>query len=121
MTKELWVVGMALLLAGCGNKPKAAPDIENNSSGNPVTAPVDYLGAVAKAKKTAIKGIDKAQLTQAIERFHAMEDRYPKDLNELVKEHYLAEVPAAPYGTKITYNPATGEVGFVRVPTPPPQ
>ena len=40
-----------LLLPGCGKKEAAQP--ETSSSGNPVTAPVDYLGAVAKAKKMA--------------------------------------------------------------------
>ena len=48
---------VAVLLIGCrdnSNPPataKKSTSATNNSSGNPVTAPVDYLGAVAKAKK----------------------------------------------------------------------
>ena len=91
-TLPLLVVG--LVLAGCSEEPKSADkaaagstpkvDLNNNSSGNPLTAPVDYLGAVAKAKKTAEKGAETAALNQQVQLFYAQEGRYPKDLNELV-------------------------------------
>lgn len=105
-------------LVGCGEKsapPKAAakPDINNNSSGNPVTAPVDYLGAVAKAKKTALKATDVATLKKAIEAFKTEEDRYPKDLNELVGKQYIPALPAPPYQMKFQYNAASGDVKVV--------
>ena len=105
-------------LASCGKKeepPQAAAPApaSNNSSGNPLTAPVDYLGAVAKAKKFAVKSVDIAGLTQAIQSFQAQEGRLPKSLNELVRPEYLPKLPTPPPGMKFSYNPATGEVKVV--------
>lgn len=81
---------------------------------NPLTAPADYLGAAAKAQKTAVRVVDTVSLNQAVQLFNAQEGRYPKDLNELVVEKYLPRIPQAPAGSKITYNPQTGEVKVVR-------
>ena len=115
-------LGFLILMAGfclasCGKKeepaPTAAPASPNNSSGNPLTAPVDYLGAVSKAKKFAVKSVDIAGLTQAIQSFQAQEGRLPKDLNELVRPEYLPKLPAPPAGMKFSYNPSTGEVKVV--------
>jgi len=109
------------LLAGCGddsgttatpatNAPKAA---HFTNSGNPLSAPADYLGAVANAQQKAIKNIDLAQVKEAINMFNAGEGRFPKDLNELVETKYLGVIPKAPYGMKITYDAATGKVKVV--------
>ena len=87
---------------------------ENYSSGNPVTAPVDYLGAVVRAKKSAEKTIDTVNLNQAIQQFSVGEGRYPKDLNELVTEKYLPRLPDAPYGMKFVYEAKTGQVKVVQ-------
>ena len=125
LSASLPIIGVAAslllvaALAGCGEKsappPKAAakPDINNNSSGNPITAPVDYLGAVAKAKKTAIKVTDVATLKHAIETFKSEEERYPKDLKELVGKQYIPALPAPPYQMKFQYDPTTGDVKVV--------
>jgi len=105
-----------LALVGCGKKESqssASSTNENNSSGNPLTAPVDYLGAVAKAKKSAEKTVETVSLNQAIQQFSVAEGRYPKDLNELVTEKYLTKLPDAPYGMKIVYDAAKGEVKVV--------
>ncbi len=105
-----------LALSGCGKKEAtttASATNDNNATGNPVTAPVDYLGAVAKAKKSAEKTVETVSLNQAIQQFSAAEGRYPKDLNELVTEKYLPKLPEAPYGMKIVYNAAKGEVKVV--------
>ena len=109
------VAGLCFL--GCGKKDAAPPVPSTNSStsgGNPLTAPVDYLGAVNQARKSAIKTIDTVSLTRQIELFHEQEDRFPKDLNELVTQHYLNSLPKAPYGMKLEYNPATGQVRVVK-------
>lgn len=111
----------ALLLFGCGDNSnssttaKKSTSSTNNSSGNPVTAPVDYLGAVAKAKKTSIKVADLASLRQAITMFKQEEDRYPKDLNELVAKQYIPALPAPPYQMKYQYDAATGGVNVVPI------
>jgi hypothetical protein len=112
-------VALAVLVVGCGEKSSAPPvakkkvDLENNSSGNPVTAPVDYLGAVAKAKRTSIKVVDVTTLKRAIDTFKQEEDRYPKDLNELVSKQYMPALPAPPYQMKYQYDAATGDLKVV--------
>src|SRR5215471_18600893 len=86
---------MSLLLAGCSKKQEtaAAPKTNDASSGNPLTAPVDYLGAVARGKKISEKTINSTSLSKAIELFYAQEDRFPNDLNELVTKHYIGSIP----------------------------
>jgi hypothetical protein len=119
--KAYFLAASLLLLAGCGDssqtqsKPAATntASTDNNSSGNPVTAPVDYLGAVAKGKKTAVKVADLASVKQAIQMFHTEEDRYPKDLNELISKQYIPALPPPPYQMKYQYDANTGEVKIV--------
>lgn len=106
-----------LLLFGCGQKKEPAAAKSTNSAtpvGNPLMAPVEYLGAVAAAKKTAIKIIDTANINQQIQLFHEQEDRYPESLNELVTMHYLPALPTPPYGMKFDYNPQTGQFKVVK-------
>lgn len=104
------VIISALALAGCGQKDQSSNTKPTNAaaSGNPVTAPVDYLGAVAKAKKSAEKTIDTVEINKAIQLFNVSEGRNPKDLNELVAEKYLTKLPEAPYGMKIVYDASKG-------------
>lgn len=112
----LLVLGLVLFV-GCGQKDETQPAKSTNetaATGNPVTAPVDYLGAVAKAKKSSEKTIDTVYLNQAIQMFHTMEGRYPKDLNELVTEKHIPKIPDAPYGMKIVYDATRGEVRVVQ-------
>jgi hypothetical protein len=104
----------ALFLSGCGKSSSSTGATNEVSSGNPITAPVDYLAAVAQAQRTAIKQIDLAYVNQALQQFNAGEDRYPKDLDELVAKGYLHEIPKAPYGYKITYDATTGAVKVVK-------
>jgi len=107
------------LLTGCGEKNStkstaATTNAEPNyTTGNPVTAPVDYMGAVVDAKKHSEKVIDVAYINQAIQLFQASEGRLPKDLAELVPG-YLGKIPQAPFGQKIVYDAATGTVKVVK-------
>ena len=101
----------ALLSVSCGNQP--APDINENSSGNPATAPVDYLGAVNKGRKKAVTDTALLQVNGAINQYKASNSRPPRYLNELISEGLLAELPALPAGKKWTYNPQTGEASVV--------
>ena len=106
------------LMTGCGNSSSTtSPSATNASntnfaSGNPLTVVPDYIGAVGNAQKYAIKEIDLSYLHEAIEQFSAAEGHHPKDLNELVP-NYIGKVPAAPYGSKIDYDPNTGTVKVV--------
>jgi hypothetical protein len=113
----------AAVAAGC-NKDSTHPAPEGTNSaagsatnaagGGVLTAPVDYLGALAKDKQSMEKTIDTAALDEEIRLFQVDNGRYPKDLNELVKEKYISKIPQAPYGTKLDYNPATGEIKVVK-------
>jgi len=111
---------MAVLagMTGCGQKNTENKNTTNTttSSGNPITAPVDYLGAAAKAKRVSEKTVDLASLRQAIQLFYAQEDRYPRDLQELVSEKYIGALPPPPAGTEFKYNPANGEISIVPKP-----
>ena len=117
-------------LAGCGQTeskdvPKAGEPAEDKAAvgkpagaGNPLTAPVDYLGAVGAAQKQATRVVDLAPLQQAVRAFEAGEDRRPTGLIELVKEGYIPRLPDAPKGMVFLYNRQTGEVRLV--PEAPP-
>ncbi len=101
------------MLAGCGNNQGGSSQTNNASGGNPLTAPADYVGALANSQDRAVKVVDTASLTQAVQIFNATEGRYPKDLDELVTNKLIGEIPPAPRGKKLDYNPATGEVKLV--------
>ena len=102
------IFGLALasaaLVCGCG------PD---KSSETPANAPSGYAGALIKGQQVAEKGIDTASLNQAVQLFNAQEGRNPKDLNELVAQHYLGALPQPPAGMKLSYDPASGKVSVI--------
>src|SRR6266571_8659876 len=105
------------LLVGCGEKSdKPAPGATNaaNTGGSPLTAPVDYLRAAGKAQQSAVKTVDTTSLNQAIQLFNVEKGRNPKDLNELVQEKFIPQIPAAPYGTKLVYDAGAGKVSVVK-------
>jgi hypothetical protein len=106
----------SLLLIGCGgesNKPAEATNTTTSGS-SPLTAPVDYIGALGKAKQTAEKTVDTTTLNQAVQMFNVEKGRFPKDLNELVTEKYIPKLPPAPYGMKLDYDAASGKVKVVK-------
>ena len=105
------LIACAAVGPGC-KKPESKPAA--SSPGNPVTAPIDYLAAQGRAKKFAEKAISTAELTSAIQKFQGMEDRYPRDLNELAQQHYLQAPPVPPRGMRFLYNPQNGEIRIVR-------
>jgi hypothetical protein len=106
---------VALALVGCGDpSSKSGQSTNAASGGNPVTAPVDYLGAISKGEQSAIKTIDTTSISKAIQLFQVDKGRLPNDLNELVQEKYLPRIPETPYGTKLDYNPATGQIKVVK-------
>jgi hypothetical protein len=103
--------------AGCSQKQEKEPAATNepsSSSGNPLTAPVDYIGAVGRAQQSAGKVASTVGIQQAIQMFYTQEGRYPKNLNELVGGDYLPRLPSPPAGMKYDYNPTNGQVRVVR-------
>lgn len=120
------VVSLLLLeaLVGCGKPKERSGEARNPSdtgSGNPLTAPVDYLGAVNAAHKRSARVVDLAPVQQAVKAFQAGEDRLPSRLEELVSEGYLPRLPEMPPGVRFEYNPQTGQVrlGAVASGAPP--
>src|SRR5437667_1065249 len=109
-------VAASLFLQGCGEKSdKPAPATNaTTSSGSPLTAPVDYLGALGKGQQKAVQTADIVTLKSAIQMFNVDKGRNPTDLNELVKEQYIPRLPAAPYGMKIVYDATSGTVKVVK-------
>jgi hypothetical protein len=110
------VLVVSLFAAGSSKQEEVKssdPATNNYSSGNPVTAPVDYLGAVSKAQQNSIGTIDIASVTSAVNLYQVSEGGYPKSLQELVDTGYLGKIPDAPYGKKLSYDPKTGAVTIV--------
>jgi hypothetical protein len=97
--------GLTLLIAGimaggCGKQQSAAP----------ASAPTGYVGALVKGQQTAVKVIDVTSINQDIQLFNVQEGRNPKDLNELVTQHYLGQLPDPPLGMKFVYDAGLGKV-----------
>jgi hypothetical protein len=116
--KTTWITSLTLAigLCACGGssetpKDEAPEKVESSSAGNPLTAPLDYVGAVGKAKKSSEKRLNLANIQKAIKTFKVVEGRYPKALNELVTEGYFPRPPRPPRGMRYVYNPKTGQVG----------
>ena len=116
--KTLLLIAAAagLLLVGCGEKSDKPTQSTNTatSDGNPLNAPANYLGGLAKGHQSAVKTVDASSLNQAIQLFNVQEDRFPKDLNELVEKKYIPKIPDAPHGMKIVYDAKAGSVKVVK-------
>lgn len=111
----LTIIG-SLGWAGCSKKQENQPAATNppaTSSGSPLTAPLDYVGAVGKAQQSATKVTSTVGIQQAITMFYTEEGRYPKNLNELVGGNYLPKLPDPPSGMKYDYNPTNGQLRVV--------
>ena len=111
------LVASGLAVTGCEKKadtPKAPATNATSEVGNPLTLPADYLGALNRAQKVAVKTIDTASLRKNIDLFYAQEDRYPKTLDELIAKHYLPELPKLPRGMEYDYDPKTGAIKVLK-------
>lgn len=120
MKAQLPFAGLLILLAaGCGpgNGKPAGPTNATQSSGSPLTAPVDYLEAIHRGQQTAEKTVDTVSINKAIEMFNLDLGRNPATLDELVQEKYLPQLPTPPYGMRLEYDSAKGKVKMVPAPT----
>lgn len=110
---------VGLGLVGCDKENSSPPSTSatTNASAafeNPLNAPADYGKALANAQKAAVKTVDLASLTKALEMFQVEKGRYPKNLEELVSGKYIGQMPPPPAGMRIDYDPATGSVKMVK-------
>ena len=101
-----------IALTGCSDKKSdSSPSV--TSTGNPITAPVDYLGAIAKAQHSSVNKLSLLGITQAIQQYQAQEGHLPKTLDDLVTAKVIGQLPSAPQGMKFKYDPTTGNVSVV--------
>ena len=105
---RLMLVAAAVALGGCGKKQTAPPP-----TAAPANAQAGYLGTLVKGQQTAVKTIDVTALNENVRLFNVQEGRYPKDLDELVTQHYLGALPNPPAGMKLVYDAAQGKVSVV--------
>ena len=118
------VLAVAAVAAGCGQKSpstvqatNAPPPAADSEYSNPLNAPAQYLGVLGAAQKLANKTVDKASVDRAIQMFYNQEERFPRNLQELVIEHFIPALPKEPYGMRFVYNPQNGD--FRVIPAPP--
>ena len=119
INRLILLVFAGLCWTGCGKHDATPPPVRpaaqvSAASENPLNAPADYGTALANAQKSATKTVDLASLAKAIELFQVNEGRLPKTLDELVAGKYISQIPPAPAGLRIVYDPATGAVKTVR-------
>ena len=96
-----------MCFVGCNDKPVP----KASDSGNPLSAPADYVGALNKAQKSAQKTAGNVGIDQALKTFFAEEGRFPKTLEELKAKG--VNVPNPPAGMKWDYDPNSGVVKAV--------
>jgi hypothetical protein len=110
-TSILALITAAALGAGCNDAAQPAGNKTTpESSGNPATAPADYLKSAADSQKRAVKTIDKTAINKAIETFYVQEGRFPKDLYELVEKGFMKKIPEPPFGMELRYDTNSGIV-----------
>ncbi len=106
----LFAVACLCFFSGCKEGKKSS---ESGSSGNPLTAPADYVGALGNAQKSAQKTLSTVGINQAIQQFQVEQGRLPKDLNELVAKGAITQIPPPPRGMKYDYDSKTGVIKVV--------
>ncbi len=109
---SLVILSATLALAGCGNNQGGGSAQTNGATAQP-TASGNYLDTLANSRDRAVGVVDLASINQAIQVFDANEGHYPRDLEELVTNKLIGEIPPTPRGKKLDYNPATGEIKLV--------
>src|SRR6185503_7116278 len=103
----------ACLCFSTGCKEKKAAPAGNTSSGNPLTAPADYVGAIGQAQKSAQKTLGGLGIDQALKTFYTEEGRFPTNLNELISKGTVSNIPPPPRGMKYDYDSKAGTIKVV--------
>lgn len=101
------------MLLACGDKSDSAKPgalLTNNGSGNPITAPVDYLGAVNQGRRKAVSQINLNHINQTLQQFALIEGHPAESLQELIKKGYLQSLPVLPKGMELVYDVKLGQV-----------
>ncbi|MBI3876714.1 MAG: hypothetical protein HY300_12320 [Verrucomicrobia bacterium] len=102
-------VALLALTAACHKKTETAPSSVDNNAVQPTTPgpkakSINPGAGPATNPKTASGALDLDAINLATTRFMVDLNRPPKDLQELVREKYLASLPAPPPGQKIVFD-----------------
>jgi len=103
----LFAVACLCFFIGCKEEKKSSSN-SDTSSGNPLTAPADYVGALGKQQKSMQKTLTTVGVDQALKTFYTENGRFPTNLNELVAKGTLSSIPNPPFGMKYDYDSKSG-------------
>lgn len=101
---------LVFLLVGCEQEDRPRGEDLREGAGEAVRAPGDYISTNIRAQQQAEVQMATQSVTQAVRHFQAAEGRNPRNLEELVSEDYLPQIPDLPRGGSFKYNPQTGQV-----------
>ncbi len=109
--KRIALFPLAILVAcGGSDSGKSGASLTNNGSGNPITAPVDYLGAVNQGRRKAVSQINLNHINSTLQQFALIEGKQAESLDELIKKGYLQSLPVLPKGMELIYDLKSGQV-----------
>jgi len=98
MFARLLTVSLLAILIGCGKQPRPASSAA--ADGASASRKSDSTSAPEPAQLAAIL----TELTQAVRKYAAEQQRAPKGLDELVSAGYLSTLPPAPAGKRFAIN-----------------
>ena len=94
-----------LINAACSNDT----DPDDHGSGNPATAPVDYLGAINQGKNKAVIDAALLQVNNALGQYQATNFKPAPSLQQLIDDDLLNALPQIPDDAQWQYDPQTGQ------------
>jgi len=98
-----------LIILACSNDT----DPDDHGSGNPTTAPVDYLGAINQGKNKAVIDTALLQVNNALGQYQATNLKPASSLQQLIDDGLLNALPQIPEGAQWQYDPQTGQATVV--------
>lgn len=107
-------LGLGLAMAGCSKK-KDASSTASAAAESPSPAPAPAAPAMASGQTRAESeaSFQTQDLQLSVEAYEKIYKRKPTSLEQMVKEGFLASLPAAPPGKRFSLDAATGRVSVV--------
>lgn len=88
-------------------------DPDDYGSGNPATAPVDYLGTINQGKNKAVTDAALLQVNSALAQYKASNLKPAANLQQLIDAGLLAALPELPAGAQWQYDTQNGTVTVI--------